>query len=82
MIQTTQPLDKTQKAELAGKGVTILEYVPDQTYLCHYKPTDLSAIRKLPYVAWANVYLRGFKVAPALQALPNSSRTAPLPQRW
>ncbi|MFL5802599.1 MAG: S8 family serine peptidase [Roseiflexaceae bacterium] len=68
LIQTKQPLDQAQKAELANLGVTILEYVPENTYLCHYKGTDLSAIRALPYVTWANIYMRGFKVAPALIA--------------
>src|SRR5258706_7810709 len=68
LIQTKQPLDQAQKAELANLGVAILEYVPENTYLCHYKGTDLSAIRALPYVTWANIYMRGFKVAPALIA--------------
>ena len=71
LIQTKHSLDKGQKAELASKGVNILEYVPEDTYLCYYKPTDLGTIRALPYVAWANVYMRGFKVAPNLAALPD-----------
>ena len=66
LIQTKAPLDKLQRAELADKGVEILEYVPESTYLCHYPPADLDTLRKLPYVEWANVYLQGFKVAPAL----------------
>jgi len=70
LIQTRHPLDKSQKAELTGKGVAILEYVPDDTYLCHFMATNLNEIRSLPYVAWANVYMRGFKVAPALATLP------------
>jgi len=74
LIQTRQPLDKIQKAELANNGVTILEYVPDQTYLCYYKPADLTLIRNLPYVAWAHIYLRAFKVAPSLHALPPGPR--------
>lgn len=70
LIQTKQPLDKAQKAELAAKGVVILEYVPDDTYLCQFQPTNLNEIRALPYVAWANVYVSGFKVSPALTASP------------
>jgi serine protease AprX len=70
LIQTKQPLDKAQKAELAGKGVAILDYVPDDTYLCHFPQTNLTDIRALPYVAWANVYLKAFKVPPTLSALP------------
>ena len=70
LIQAKQPLGKTEKAELAGKGAVLLEYVPDDTYLCQFKSTDLDAIRTLPYVAWANVYMRQFKLAPALAGLP------------
>jgi serine protease AprX len=71
LIQTTQPLDRAQKAELEAKGVVILEYVPDSTYLCQYKSANLNEIRALPYVAWANVYMQGFKIAPALAELPS-----------
>ena len=70
LIQTRQPLDRAQKAELSNKGVAILEYVPEETYLCYFKQTNLNEIRALPYVAWANVYSRGFKVNPALADLP------------
>src|SRR6266436_3667270 len=70
LIQTRQPLDKAQKAELSKKGANILEYVPENTYLCYFKPTNLNEIRALPYAAWADVYSRSFKVAPALADLP------------
>ncbi|MBI5251832.1 MAG: S8 family serine peptidase [Desulfomonile tiedjei] len=66
LIQTQGPLSKNQKAELATKGVVILEYVPDETYICEFKPTDLESIRSLSFVEWANVYMRGFKINPAL----------------
>jgi serine protease AprX len=70
LIQTKQPLDKKQKEELAGKGIVILEYVPENTYLCYFKPIHLNDIRALPYIEWANVYMRGFKINPALATLP------------
>lgn len=70
LVQTEYPLGRAEKEELASKGATILEYVPESTYLCRFEPTDLGEIRALPYVTWANVYLRGFKVAPALAATP------------
>ena len=66
LIQTKAPLDKAQRGELASKGVQIMEYVPESTYLCHYPPADLKVLRSLPYVEWANVYLQGFKIAPSL----------------
>jgi serine protease AprX len=84
LIQTRQPLDRTQKEELANLGVYILEYVPENTYLCRYAPSDLAPIRALPYVAWANIYMRGFKVAPALTsdaAAPHSRTLAEVEAR-
>jgi hypothetical protein len=74
LIQTKAPLNRAQKEELRGLGVEILEYVPVATYVCHYPSSDLDAIRALPYVEWANVYLERFKVAP--QLLTPSGKTA------
>jgi serine protease AprX len=68
LIQTKAPLTKDQRAQLAGMGAEILEYVPDDTYVCHYTPSDLAGIRALPFVAWANIYLRDFKIAPSIRA--------------
>jgi len=67
LIQTKGPLTKEQKETLAQRSVTILEYVPENTYMCYYPPSDLQKLRELPFVTWANVYMRGFKVAPALR---------------
>jgi len=66
LLQARAPLTRAERADLEAKGAKILEYVPESTYLCHYPPSDLSAMRSLPFVEWANVYLRGFKIAPAL----------------
>lgn len=74
LIQTNQPLNRQQKSELADLNVKILEYVPESTYICHYSLADLNPIRALPYVVWANIYLKGFKVSPALQAIPSTAR--------
>jgi len=79
LIQTDGPLTEEQKAELTNLGVAIHEYVPENTYLCGYQPTDLQAIRALPYVVWADVYLQGFKIAPSLQAAPPDAAQSLLP---
>lgn len=71
LIQTNQPLNREQKAELTNLGVEILEYVPDNTYVCHYTPANLEDIRRLDFINWANIYLEGFKIAPELR---NTSR--------
>jgi hypothetical protein len=77
LIQTKSPLLPEQRKELADKSVHVHELVSENTFLCGYKPADLQSIRALPYVEWANVYLRGFKVAPSLtgEALPGETKS-------
>jgi serine protease AprX len=67
LIQVTAPLTPDQTDELARIGVIVQEYVSENTYLCGYKDTDLTSIRALPFVTWANIYMKGFKVAPNLR---------------
>ena len=74
LIQTKQPLSRDMKNELTSIGVVILEYVPDDTYLCNFTGTDLDQIRSLSYVAWANIYMQGFKIAPSLKPGPAVAR--------
>jgi serine protease AprX len=68
LIQAKGPLTKEQKAQLVGLDIKLLEYVPDDTYICRYDAKDLFAVRSLPFVAWASPYMKGFKIAPALHA--------------
>ncbi|MEU4351150.1 hypothetical protein [Streptomyces sp. NPDC023838] len=51
-------------ARITINGMTI---DPLGTYLCGYRPADLGAVRALPFVAWADVYLEGFKIAPSFR---------------
>lgn len=67
LIQTTVSLDRAKKRELADLGVLILEFVPENTYICRYEPSDLSVIQALAYVEWTNIYLEGFKINPKLR---------------
>jgi hypothetical protein len=68
LVQTKGPLTKPQRTALEKTGAKILEFVPEDTYVCYYKGTDLKKVRALPFVAWANTYLRGFKIHPSLEA--------------
>lgn len=68
LIQTAAPLQPEQQARLADLGVIVHEYVSPNTYLCAHDGADLAAIRSLAFVVWADVYLRGFKVAAKLRA--------------
>ncbi|MFF1496556.1 hypothetical protein [Streptomyces sp. NPDC058304] len=65
LVQTTRIPSVQEKEQLAELGVVIHEYVPESTYLCGYRPADLGAVRALPFAAWADVYLEGFKISPS-----------------
>ncbi|MCP4690494.1 MAG: S8 family serine peptidase, partial [Desulfobacterales bacterium] len=57
-------------------GVEILEYAPHNAYICRFEPFDLDSIRNLDYVEWANVYMKGFKIAPKLRASAGGPRAS------
>ena len=73
------PLTEEQKAELAGLGVRSRSTYPDDTYLAGTCPTDLGPIRALPFVTWAGVYLKGFKIPPIAQPAAADPATAVVP---
>ncbi|SCO92700.1 uncharacterized protein FRV6_16828 [Fusarium oxysporum] len=60
-------LTPEQKGHLANLGLVLHGYVSEKTYLYDYKGTDLQKIRSLPFVIWANIYLKEFKVSPDLK---------------
>ncbi|OCK90296.1 subtilisin-like protease [Cenococcum geophilum 1.58] len=78
LIQTAgEPLKKAQKIKLDEKGVKILEYFGNDTYLCSYKDkSDFNTLRELPYVKYANVYLQEFVVQPSLKTALDPSASA------
>jgi serine protease AprX len=67
IIQTSAPFTPEQRQQLEVLGVDIQSYVSENTYLCGYKNTDLAAVRALPFITWANIYLKEFKVASDLK---------------
>ncbi|QIX01689.1 hypothetical protein AMS68_007206 [Peltaster fructicola] len=67
-VQTHGPaIDERQKQELRSLGVELREYLGNNTYLCHYPPTDLAPVRQLSYVRAVNVFHRALKVDPDLK---------------
>src|SRR5713101_739903 len=68
LLQATDPLTKDQKAELKSRGVTILEYVADDSYIAYYPPKDLTPIKQLTFLVWAGLYPKQVKVEPVLRS--------------
>jgi len=67
LIQTSAPFSPEQNQQLEVLGVDIQSYVSENTYLCSFKNADLAAVRDLPFITWANIYLKEFKVASNLK---------------
>jgi hypothetical protein len=70
LLQTKGLITKEQKAELRSKGVTILEYVPGDSYIAYYPPKDLTPVKQLPFIAWAGLYPKQVKIEPVLRSQP------------
>lgn len=75
LVQAAKPLSVEQEEELEKLGVAIHEYVSENTYLCAYKGSDLSSIRTLSFVNWANDYLNLFVVQSDLKSQDSSTQT-------
>jgi serine protease AprX len=67
LIQFTSTPDAASRKRISRAHVEILEYVSENTYLCYYKDKDLSKIRSLRDVTWADIYFSGFKIPPNLR---------------
>ena len=87
-IRAQEPLSKESEAELQDLGVTIQEQVDQDTYLCHYEPSDLQPIRDQKYIQQVDVYRNKFKITEDLETLnalvaaqsePSQSFTATIP---
>ncbi|KAJ9653174.1 hypothetical protein H2198_007636 [Neophaeococcomyces mojaviensis] len=68
LIKTKGPLTNAQKEDLHDQAVKILEYVGDDTYLCHYVPDDLSKLQAKDFVVGVSFYLGVFRVSDTLRA--------------
>ncbi len=67
IVQTKQPLDRSQRAALAKVGAKITESVPGDAYICYFPGTDLKKVRALPFVDFADLYPQAVKMSPTLR---------------
>ncbi|HEY6039526.1 MAG TPA: hypothetical protein VIV58_34840 [Kofleriaceae bacterium] len=58
LLQVKSELAAEQKAQLERLGVEIIEYVPDDTYLCRFDVGELNQVRALEFVTWANPFMK------------------------
>lgn len=67
LIQPSHPLGREERARITGLGVTLVERVSGDAYLCHGQAVDVAALRALPFVQWVGPYEDGFKLPPDLR---------------
>jgi hypothetical protein len=56
LIQVIGPLTEEQRAQLAGAGVEILRYIPDDGFLTRFNGARSEVVRALPFVQWTGEY--------------------------
>jgi serine protease AprX len=78
LVQVRGPLSRDERQQLDERGARIQEYVSEDTYLCGFSANDLDLLRGLPFVAWSDVFLRVFKIAPALRGVPSPAEATTL----
>jgi serine protease AprX len=69
VVQTHGPLNADQRSALAKVGAEILEAVPGDAFICYFPKTNLTKVRALDFVTWAELYPRAVKIAPSLRKL-------------
>ena len=58
LLQVRSELDAEQRAELEQLGVELVQFVPDDTYLCRFDVGELDRVRSLEFVTWANPFMK------------------------
>lgn len=66
LLQVRSELDAHERAQLEQLGVELLQFVPDDTYLCRFDVGELNKVRALEFVTWANPFMKPCKVARAI----------------
>ena len=56
LVQFKHLLESEEHAELGHRKISLQQYIGANTYICYYDPADLSGIRDLDFVEYANVY--------------------------
>jgi hypothetical protein len=66
LLQFTGPVEAKQQAELKQAGVTLLKYVPDDTYIARFSQVSPDTVSQWPAVRWLGAYRADYKIHPRL----------------
>lgn len=62
LLQLEGRLTDEQRTQLAGKGATLLNPVPDNAFVCHLDNSMADELRALPFVRWLGEYKSQWRV--------------------
>jgi subtilisin family serine protease len=68
LIQFSSPPGREAREQLAGIGVDLLRYVPEDTFIARLRGVSLDRVRTAPLVQWVGEYRPACKVHPRLAA--------------
>jgi hypothetical protein len=66
IVQFTGPVQEAWKAQLAGVGGELLDYIPDFAYKTRMNPAQAARAAGLDSVAWVGLFQPAFKISPSV----------------
>ena len=76
LVQFSKAPGAEQRAQLAGLGVDLLHYVPEDTFLGRFQNVRIEQLRALPFVQWIGQYRPEHKIHKSLQSAASSQALA------
>ena len=68
LVQFSSPPGREEREQLAGLGVDLLRYVPEDTFVARLRGVSLDRLRAAPSVQWVGEYRPEHKIHPRLAA--------------
>ena len=72
LLQLTGPTQEPWLHELEALGVTVLNYIPEYTYIVLMDAAAIKSVSTLSYVRWYGVYHPSYKIIPLLSGRTGS----------
>ncbi len=66
LIQFTDVVQQEWKDELEARGLDLISYVPENTYLADLNDVDIDRVTELEYVRWAGEYRSEYRIDPSV----------------
>ncbi|MFH1085327.1 MAG: S8 family serine peptidase, partial [Chloroflexota bacterium] len=67
IVQFRGPVEEAWKAELAGLGAELLDYLPEYAFKVRMTPVQAALVRRSAVVAWVGPFQTAHKIKPGIQ---------------